>query len=334
MTDEKVLVTGASGFIGRALCGRLRDDGYRVIAGVRRSDAVVSPGVEMVTTGEIDGTTEWLPVLAGVGVVVHLAARVHVLRDGVADPLAQYRRVNVEGVRRLAEQAVEAGVQRLVFVSTIKVNGEDTDGRGPFTENDAAAPTDPYAISKWEAEQVLHSVARCSALEVVVLRPPLVYGPGVGANFERLMRMVSKRLPLPLASARNRRSLLYIYNFVDAIVRCMQHPAAAGGTFLVSDPVALSSAELVAQLSRGMGLRSNMLAIPPPLIRMVAHLLGRAEEYRRLFGSLEVDSRCLCETLNWSAPYATDYAIEATARHYVESLRGRPIGPNAGAVRK
>ncbi len=305
----RVVVTGATGFIGRALCPRLAAAGHEVSAITRR----VIP--------EIGPDTDWSAALAGAEAVVHLAARVHVSAERAADPLAAPRRVNTLGTRRLAEAAAAAGVRRLVFASTIKVNGEKT-GAEPFRATDAAAPRDPYAISKWEAEQALFQVAGESAMEAVVLRPPLVYGPGVKGNFLSLLRLCAKAPPLPLALVANRRSLIHVGNLADAILRCLTHPAAGGRTFLVSDGEALSTPELVRRAAAALGRPARLFPVPPPLLRLAGRLTGTSSTVERLLDSLVVDDREMRRELDWKPPFSMSRGLQETATWFT-SLRGR-----------
>jgi UDP-glucose 4-epimerase len=236
------------------------------------------------------------------------------------DPLKEYRRVNVDGTEALACAAAKQGVRRMVFVSTVKVNGESTSGR-PFTEGDMPAPQDPYAVSKWEAEETLRSVAAKTGLEVVIVRPPLVYGPGVRANFLRLMRLVEWGLPLPLPDTKNRRSLIGVENLADCLVRCVSHPGAANQTFMVSDGQDVSTRELVARLAPPLGRSARFLPVPGPVLRLAARLVRKEPALNRLLGSLEVDSSKVRRTLEWSPPVTLDRGLEATARWYLESAR-------------
>jgi UDP-glucose 4-epimerase len=239
----KVLVTGANGFVGRFLCECLNAYGHVVMPAVRRVTNLA--GEEVV--GSVNRETDWTSALADCNAVVHLAARVHVMNDEASDPLAEFREVNTEGSLNLARQAAQAGVKRFVFISTIKVNGEGREA--PYRETDATAPEDAYAISKWEAEQGLRQIEQETGMEVVILRPPLVYGAGVKANFQRLLHVVRRGWPLPLGAIHNRRSLLYLGNFVDAIRLCLEHPAAAGQTFLLDDGEPVSTPELIRALA-------------------------------------------------------------------------------------
>ena len=263
----RVLVTGANGFVGTPTCARLLSAGVEVIAAVRRQPATLPPGVAPVIVGEIDETTMWEEAFRGVSAVVHLAARVHVAANVSRNSPDEFRRVNVEGTAHLARRAAASGVRRFVFVSSVKVHGE---GRSsPYTEKDAAAPEDAYARSKWEAEQELRAIERETGLEVAIVRPPLVYGPGVRANFLKLMELLHKRAPLPFKSVRNRRSLVFVSNLADALATCLTHPAAAGQTFLVSDGDDRSTPDLIRQLGEAMHLPVTLLPVPVAWLRGV-----------------------------------------------------------------
>ncbi|MBS0418995.1 MAG: NAD-dependent epimerase/dehydratase family protein [Proteobacteria bacterium] len=296
----RVLVTGARGFVGSTLCAMLTEGGYDVRT-VSRSDV-----------GEIDGTTDWSAALRGVEYVVHLAARVHVLHDPNS---ALYAQTNAEGTRRLAESAAHAGVRRLVFVSSIKVNGEETTGRA-YTAADKPNPMDAYGESKLLGEQCLLRVAEQSSLEAAIVRPPLVYGVGVRANFLRLMALVDRGLPLPLGSVRNRRSLVNVWNLSDFLVTLLSHPAAAGRTWLVSDGEDLSTAELVRKIARALDRPARLLPVPVGLLSLAAQLAGRKAELSRLLGSLVVDSSPAHRELGWVPPVAIDAALARTAAWY------------------
>lgn len=308
-----VLITGANGFVGRALCAELLRYGYSVRGALRQSNGrpALTEGVESLVVGTINATTDLKVALVGCAVVVHLAARVHVMNDRASDPLAEFREVNTEGTLNLARQAAQAGVKRFIFISTIKVNGEGRDA--PYRETDAAAPEDAYAISKWEAEQGLRQIAADTGLEVVILRPPLVYGPGVKANFQRLLHTVARGWPLPLGEIRNRRSLLYLGNFVDAIRLCVEHPAAAGQTFLLDDGEAVSTPELIRALARAMGRSARLLAVPVGVLKFAGALFGKHAAVARLTGSLYVDSSAIRSRLSWVPPFSMEAGLEATA---------------------
>jgi nucleoside-diphosphate-sugar epimerase len=303
---SRVLVTGATGFVGRALCNQLSAIGHTVIPAVRHGSDLPNE----VVTGDIGLSTDWRMALAGCDAVVHLAARVHMMRERSQDPLALYRETNTEAALNLARQAAQAGVRRFVFISTIKVNGEGRDE--PYRETDAPAPEDAYAISKWEAEQGLHRIAQETGLEVVILRPPLLYGPGVKANFLRLLRVVARGWPLPFGAVCNRRSLLYLGNFVDAIRLCVEHPGAAGQTFLLDDGKPVSTPDVASALARAMNRPARLLAVPVGVLQFVGTLLGKRAEVARLAGSLYVDSSAIRSRLGWKPPFSMEEGLAAT----------------------
>ncbi len=281
---------------------------------VRRAEAVTYPG-EDVVIGDLGSTAAWGEALQGVDGVVHLAARAHVMRDGSADPLADYRRVNVLGTRVLAQAAASAGVRRFVFLSSIKVNGEQT-GQQPYTEQDLPRPQDAYGVSKWEAEHALLAAADKSSMEAVVLRPPLLYGPGVKGNFLSLIRAVDHGLPLPLASVHNRRSLLYAGNLNDAVILCLEHPIAAGKTYLLADDDGVSTPDLIRGIAHALGKPARLLHFPPLLLKLAGAATGKAGAVARLLGSLQVDSARIRSELGWRPRGDMAHALAETARWY------------------
>jgi len=302
----RVLVTGANGFVGRALCGHLAEGGHIVVPVVRRACGLSGE----VAVGDMNGRTVWGGILPACDAVVHLAARVHVMDDTSDNPLVLYRATNTDATLNLARQAAQARVKRFVFISSIKVNGEGRDA--PYRETDPPAPEDDYAVSKWEAEQGLQQIARETGLEVVILRPPLVYGPGVKANFRRLLDTVARGWPLPFGAIRNRRSLLYLGNFVDAIRACLEHPAAAGQTFLLDDGRPVSTPELVRAIARAMGRPARLLPVPVGMLAFAGALLGKRAAVARLTGSLHVDSSAIRARLGWTPPYTMEAGLAAT----------------------
>jgi len=319
----RILVTGANGFVGNALCRRLIADGHSVIASVRssESEANLPSGITATFTQPLSPETDWSRALSGVNVVVHLAARVHVMHESASDPLSEFRRVNVEGTRRLAQCALSCGIKRFVFVSSIKVNGESTRPGTSFNDRDAPAPQDPYGVSKLEAEKELGSVAR-SGMELVIVRPPLVYGPGVSANALRLFQAVHRRRRLPLASVRNRRSLIYVGNLVDAITLCCTHPRASGQTYLVSDGDDVSTPELIRRIATAFGQSARLFPFPPALMSFAAALLGKRAAADRLLGSLTVDSSRIARDLTWRPPFTVQKGLAATAEWFLQQ-KGR-----------
>lgn len=306
----RILVSGANGFVGSALTRRLRRCGNDVVGAVRHAG-----GDGEVAIGNLNAHTDWLSALQGVDQVVHLAARVHVMHEQSVDPLAEFRSVNVDGTLNLAQQAALAGVKRFIFVSSIKVNGEYTRQGAPFTAADTPAPSDPYGISKYEAEQALKGVAARTRMEIVIIRPPLVYGPGVKANFAALMRWVARGWPLPLGAVNtNQRSLVALDNLVDLIMTCMVHPAAAQQTFLVSDGEDLSTAELVRRIGRAQGVSARLLPIPLWLLRSAAALLRKSGAYQRLCGSLQLDIAKTRRMLDWMPPVSVDEGLRRVVK--------------------
>lgn len=300
MPPEKIFVTGASGFLGRAVVAHLARSGRSVRAGVRRDAGGGPAGVETVVVPDLAVGADWAEALAGVGAVVHCAARVHVLKETAEDPLAAFRAVNVEGTLALARQAAAAGVRRFVFVSSIGVNGSETHGRG-FRHDDAPAPHSPYAVSKWEAEQGLWALAAETGLEVVVIRPPLITGPQPKGNLATLERILAKGLPLPFGLAdRNRRDLVSVETLADLIETVIDHPAAAGGTFLVSDGRPVSTRELLETMAAAQGRRLTLLPVPTGLLAAPLKLAGKGAMASQLFGDLEVDISHTREVLDWS----------------------------------
>ena len=311
----KFMISGAGGFVGRALCAELFRRGQSVSAAVR-SDKSSIKNTEVIIVGAIDSETKWADALCDVDVVIHLAARVHVMREKAADPLAEFLQVNLHGTSNLARQAACFGVKRFVYVSSIKVNGEQTSATQSFTELDEPSPQDFYSISKWQAEQALWRIAQETGLEIVVVRPPLVYGPGVKGNFAQMLAVIAKRFPLPLASVYNRRSLIYVENLVDALIVCATHPVAAGQTYLVCDGEDISTPDLLRQLGDAMGCPAHMLPFPPSWLRMLGKLSGKSEQVERLLGSLQVDSGKIRRDLNWFPPYTLQQGLQATAESY------------------
>ncbi len=312
-----LLVTGASGFVGRALCDEAIERGFRV-KGATRTTCHFDGGAEDVVVGPIDGTTDWDPALTGIDVVIHLAARVHVMRDRATDPLSEFRRVNTAGTERLARSAAAGGVKRLIYVSSIKVNGESTQGEEQFTENSMPVPQDAYAISKWEAEQALHRVAAETGLEIVIVRPPLIYGPGVKGNFYSLLKAVDRGIPFPLARVHNARSMLYVGNLADILLRCATHPAAAGKTYLVCDGEDVSTPELVQLISAGMGKHARLFSLPLWLFRAIAAVTRQHAAFERITGSLRVNDELIRHELGWQPPYSITQGIQMTVARYME----------------
>ena len=304
-----VLVIGATGFVGSALVARLARDGIDTRACVRRESVTLPDGVQTVRAGDMTGDADWRQVLKGASVVVHAAARVHVMNDTAADPLIEFRRVNVQGTLNLARQAATTGVRRFVFISTVKVNGESTMPGQVFAEADAANPQDAYGLSKHEAEQGLLQLAADTGMEVVIIRPPLVYGPGVKANFAALLRAVQRGWPLPLGAVHNQRSLVALDNLVDFVVTCITHPQAANQTFLVSDGQDLSTTELIRGMAKAAGVSARLLPVPVWALQAGAKLLGKGEAVQRLCGNLQVNISKARELLGWVPPVSVEEGL-------------------------
>lgn len=306
----RVLVTGANGFVGRAVCEKLLEQGYSVRGAVRT--LACPSGVESVKVADIDAETDWSKILSDVDVVIHLAARVHVMQDEAEDPLAEFLRINKAGSEHLARCAAASGVKRMVYVSSIKVNGEKTQNGRRFSDRDSPAPQDPYGISKWEAEQVLQNVACETGLEVVIVRPPLVYGAGVKGNFAQMLHAVRRGIPLPFGSVRNQRDLIYVGNLADALITCAMHPAAAGQTYLLSDNAPVSTPELLRKLAQALGVPSRVFPFPLVLLKVAGRLTGKSMQVDRLLGSLQVDSAKIRRELDWSPPFTLQQGLQKT----------------------
>lgn len=324
----RVLVTGASGFVGKALVRRMASkSGYSVIAAVRvfergglSFEDSHDTAVRWVELGDLAGAEPIPDLFADVDVVVHCAARVHVMYEADADPLAAFRAVNVHGTLKLANAAAQAGVKRFVFLSSVKVHGESSSCGKPFTSDASLCPGEPYAISKMEAEKALLELAAETGLEVVIVRPPLVYGPGVRANFHSMMKWLDRSIPLPLGAIRNCRSLVALDNLVDLLMVCLDHPRAVGQAFLLSDGEDLSTTELLRRLGMALGKPARLIPVPPGLLRGAAVLLGKRAVMERVCGSLQIDIEKTRNMLGWSPPVSVDSALASTAAAFVAGL--------------
>lgn len=304
-----LLLTGATGFLGSRLATALQSKPVvKLTAAVRRRIEI--PAARIVEIQGLDASTDWSTALANQQVVIHAAARAHIMKDEVADPLEEYHRVNVDGTLSLARQAAAAGVKRFIFISSIKVNGEQTRLDQVFTASDTPAPEDAYGISKWEAEQGLQQLATETGMEMVIIRPPLVYGPGVKGNFASMIKLVTSGLPLPFGVIHNQRSLVAVDNLVDLIITCVDHPAAANQVFLAGDGRDLSTTELLQGVALSMGRHARLIPVPAPLLMLGAKLLGKKAVAKRLLGSLQVDISKTRDLLGWEPPISVEEGLK------------------------
>lgn len=308
-----IIVTGATGFVGHFLCKRLLSEGLNVRGTLLANEnpEFLPERVEPVRIDPLGSDTPWKHALAGIDTIIHLAARVHIMDDSSIDPLSEFRKVNVSGAARLAGEAAKTGVKRLVFISSIKVNGEES--ASPYTPDSPPNPSDPYGISKWEAEQELRKIEAATGLEVVVVRPTLVYGPGVKANFLNMLKIISKGIPLPFSSISNKRSLIYVGNLVDALAVCAVHPAAAGKTYLVSDGDDVSTPQLIRRVAHSLEVPARLVPFPASLMRLAGKLTGKSGAVNRLTGSLTVDSSKIRQELGWTPPFTMNEGLCETA---------------------
>lgn len=322
---KKVLVTGANGFVGRRVCLLLQKEGYKVRGAVRDYDghrdadkaknaALVN---NIVSVGNIDGSTDWSEALDDIDIVVHLAARVHVMQETSKTPLESFRSVNVHGTEQLARMAIEKGVKRFVYISSISIHGNSTGDRA-YTEDDEAQPHSPYAISKWEGELALRKIENESDLEVVIIRPPLVYGEGVGGNFLRLMQWTHRGFPLPLKKIMNKRSFIGIENLVDLIACCVSNPNAAGETFVASDGEDLSTPDLIERVAKLMDRSARLIPVPVRVIRKLGKIAGKEDVLDRLCNSLQVDAKKARCMLDWKPRVSLDEGLSRTVKWYME----------------
>lgn len=317
MSKCRLLVSGANGFVGRALCTELVKRGLRV-RGATREACLLDDAVENIAVGDIDEYTDWRDALRDIDVVIHLAARVHIMRESAADPLAEFRRTNVQGTENLARQAAACGVKRLIYVSSIKVNGEETVNGDAYRETDPPAPQDAYGISKHEAEMRLKELTQATGLEVVIIRPPLVYGPGVKGNFASMVNWVQRGFPLPLGAVHNARSMIALENLIDFIAMCADReksPSAANETFLVSDGEEVSTTELLRKVANAYGSHARLIPAPMNVLKLMAKMMGRPEMADRLLCSLVVDSAKAHNLLGWHPVVTMDEQLRKMAQY-------------------
>lgn len=317
---SKVFLTGASGFVGKALLKRLLTDEYRCTVAVRAGLENFPKEVEVRKINSLNHQHEWSELVMNQEVVVHCAARVHVMNETSVDPLVEFRKINVIGTLNLAREAAQCGVRRFVFISSIKVNGESTKPGYTFGADDEPAPSDPYGISKMEAEQGLRKLAQETGMEVVIIRPVLIYGPGVKSNFRSMMAWLYRGVPLPLGAIRNKRSLVALDNLVDLIATCIKHPRAANQTFLVSDGEDVSTPELLIRMGKALSKPARLISVPSCVLNLCAALVGRSAVAQRLCGSLQVDISKTCYLLNWRPPCSIDEALAETANDFKNGL--------------
>lgn len=313
----RVLVTGGTGFIGAALAKKIKsDECFDLSVSVRGGREL--PGIRTHHVADLSAETSWSSILDGIDVVVHTAARVHVMHDSSTDPLTEFRKINVEGTLNLARQAALAGVKRFVFLSSIKVNGEGTESGKPYMPDDIPDPRNFYGMSKMEAERALFELAEQEHMEVVVIRPVLVYGPGVKANFLNMIRWLNRGVPLPFGAIHNKRSLVFLDNLISLIINCVNHPAAANQIFLVSDGEDLSTTQLLVRTLKALNKPSRLMPVPSWMLESVARFLGKGDVSRRLCGSLQVDISKTRDLLSWSPEVSVDHALSRTVDNFLE----------------
>ena len=316
----KILITGATGFVGRALLENLKlKKKYLIHLSARTNQEKLFEGEKTFNIGEIDANTNWKDALEGVDCIVHCAARAHTTEKKQTHLLNAYRRINVDGTRNLAKQAAGIGIKRFIFLSSVKVNGEETIASKSFKYDDIPQPKDSYGISKWEAEQVLLEISKKTGLELVIIRVPLIYGARVKGNFLRLLDLVYKQIPLPLFNINNSRSFIGLDNLVDLIIHCIDHPKATGKTFLVSDGEDISTPDLIIKLSKIMGRSTRLFSFPISIFKLMSYLIGKSPEVIRLIGSLRVNSSHTRKILEWNPPFSLDEGLEKTVLWYLKS---------------
>ena len=323
MTQETILITGVTGFLGAALADHLiKNTNYNIIATTRQLTPL-HKNIKQIVIGDLNQNINWIPILTKVDHIIHLAGRAHIMQDNAKNPLKEFRKINTESTLKLAKQAAQLGIKRFIYLSSIKVNGEHTKPEKPFQYNDKNIPTDPYALSKYEAEQGLKQIAQDTGMQFIIIRPPLVYGPKVKANFLNMMQWLYKGTPLPLGSINNKRSLIALDNLIDLIITCINHPKAKNNTFLVSDDEDISTTELLKRMADALGKPSRLLAIPSSILTLTATLLGKKEIAQRLCNSLQVDIKHTKKTLDWKPPISINKALKKTANAFIKETQPR-----------
>ena len=316
------MVTGGNGFIGSATIQSMLSKGiYSPVATVRKYSDNAIFNCQVIEIDDLQNQTDWKKNLENIDVIIHTAARVHMMSDQAMDPLIEYRRVNVDGTLNLAQQAADAGVSRFIFLSSIKVNGEATFPDNPFKPEDIPKPLDPYGITKLEAERGLFDIADQSGMEVVCVRPTLVYGPGAKGNFASLLQVVKRGIPLPLGNAtKNLRSLIALGNLVDLLIKCIEHPKAGNQIFLVSDGEDVSTAELILRIGKALNQPAFLIKIPLPILKFAAKIFGKTKEAQRLLTSLQVDISKTCKVLDWSPPLSLDEGLDLASNQRIQDI--------------
>ncbi|NOQ13582.1 MAG: NAD-dependent epimerase/dehydratase family protein [Methyloprofundus sp.] len=313
---KKILITGATGFIGKAVLQELLKQKFNVSAAVRKLSPALPDAVTQVEIGDLSALPENISILQNIDVVIHIAARAHIMHETQSNPLTEFRKVNTTATLNLARQAAEAGVKRFIFISSIKVNGEKTQPGNPFKAEITMPPSDAYGLSKFEAEHGLMSLAQNTGMEVVIIRPPLVYGPGVKANFLSMLKWVDKGVPLPLGAVYNQRSLVALDNLVNFICHCINHPKASNEVFLIADGDDVSTTQLLQKVAQALGKKAVLLPLPTGLMRFAASLIGKQSIASRLFDSLQVDSSKARDLLGWQPVINMDEQLKILARFY------------------
>lgn len=312
-----ILVTGSSGFVGAAIIKCLADSAHEVRASSRHKSLNLPDNVDFFNSGDLGTVIDWRPALNQVDVVIHTAARVHIMNDDISESLTEFRRINTLATLNLARQASQAGIKRFIYISSVKVNGEMTESNKPFTPDDQFVPDDPYGLSKYEAEQGLLALSKETGMEVVIIRPPLVYGPGVRANFASMLKWVDRGVPLPFGAINNQRSLVGLDNLVSFIIHCIDHPEAANEVFLISDGEDLSTTELLRKVAKSFGKQARLIPVAVSWMTFAAKLVGKEAVANRLFGSLQLDISKATNLLGWKPVITMEQQLQKTAETYL-----------------